>query len=110
MNEIVAMSKRSHYTYSKSKADWTATVALCASERGVATFLGVRLTLMWVERNKRRDPDNIRAGAKFVLDGLVAAGILENDGWGQVKSISDEFTVGDEPGVWVTIEGVSDNE
>jgi hypothetical protein len=46
------------------------------------------------EPNKRRDPSNILMGAaKFIEDGLQEAGLLENDGWGQVLSIRGRFYV-----------------
>ena len=49
----------------------------------------------FIEKNKKRDPDNIAAGArKFILDALVSARILENDGWKQVAGWNDTFTVG----------------
>lgn len=34
----------------------------------------VRVSITWVEPNMRRDPDNIRFAAKFVLDALVEEG------------------------------------
>ena len=48
----------------------------------------------FIEENKKRDPDNVAAGArKFILDALVSAGILENDGWKQVAGWNDTFIV-----------------
>src|SRR5688572_27215658 len=38
----------------------------------------------WVEINKMRDPDNFVFAKKFVLDGLVLAGVLPNDGWNNI--------------------------
>ena len=34
----------------------------------------------WYCQDFRRDPDNIEHGQKYILDGLVRAGILPNDG------------------------------
>ena len=55
----------------------------------------VHLSFVWFCRNRRKDPDNISsAGRKIILDGLVSAGILQNDGW----KFSDSFEVGrDQP-------------
>lgn len=48
----------------------------------------------FIEKNKKRDPDNVAAGArKFILDALVTAGVLENDGWKQVAGWTDTFMV-----------------
>ena len=52
----------------------------------------VRLSISWYEPNGRRDIDNVAAGGtKVLLDGLVQAGILPNDGRKWVKAISHQF-------------------
>ncbi len=51
----------------------------------------VKITITWFEPNARRDIDNISFGAKFVLDGLIQAGKLANDGRKQVQAIQHEF-------------------
>lgn len=48
---------------------------------------------MWFTRNKRTDPDNIAFAKKFVFDGMVKAGFIQNDGWSQVRRLEDRFTV-----------------
>lgn len=58
----------------------------------------------WIRKDKRTDPDNVAAAKKFILDGLVEAGVLSNDGWKQVGGMSDTFEVNPEnPGVIVNI-------
>lgn len=48
----------------------------------------VSVTFLWTEANRRRDLDNIAGtGQKFVLDGLVAAGVLPDDGPDWVREI-----------------------
>jgi len=46
---------------------------------------------IWYEPNKRRDPDNIAFAKKFVFDGLIQAGIIKNDGWGNIAGFTDRF-------------------
>lgn len=110
MNEIVEAGKAGKAgsrgrIYAAMKRDNTALVQLCA--RLLHPMAAAHVRLEWREPNRRRDPDNVRAGAKFVLDGLVAAGILSGDGWSQIRSIRDEFGLdADRPGVWVTLEEV----
>lgn len=53
----------------------------------------VKMNYTWVERNKRRDKDNITAGRKYIQDALVELGILENDGWDNIQSFADTFEV-----------------
>jgi hypothetical protein len=38
----------------------------------------------WFHKNKRKDPDNVEFTQKFLLDGMVTKGMLDNDGFGQV--------------------------
>lgn len=64
----------------------------------------VRIHFVWVEKNRKRDKDNVVAGQKFILDALVARQILTNDGWKQIASITHAWTVSKTPGVHVVIE------
>lgn len=54
----------------------------------------VHISYTYYEPNKRRDLDNIAGVAhKFVQDSLVKCGVLENDGWRNIKGFSDQFYV-----------------
>ena len=63
------------------------------------------LEFFWCEPDKRRDPDNIAAGKKFILDALVLSGVLPKDSQRWVKKLSDEFVEPNpkDPGVCVVI-------
>ena len=89
--------------YARIKEQWTQTCALHALAAGLKHLDRVRLEFQWVERNRQRNPDNIACAHKYILDGLVNAKVLDNDGWSQVAGWSDSFEVGDKPGVWVTL-------
>ena len=51
------------------------------------------LHFRWYEKNRRRDPDNIASGAKFVLDAMIKQGCLANDNWQYIRYISHDFIV-----------------
>ena len=54
----------------------------------------VRMRYLWVEKDRRRDKDNISAfGRKVIQDALVKAGKLRNDGWQNIAGFSDDFAV-----------------
>lgn len=53
----------------------------------------VNVHFKWVEPNMRRDKDNIRFAAKFILDALVESGVIKNDNWAHIGDMSDEFLV-----------------
>jgi len=97
MNEIVKAKGRpawSKNSYTNLKKRWTEDVWKHARSKKLPAFPGrVVIEFRWFERDRRRDPDNIAAGRKFILDGLVAAGVLKGDGWRYVQSWTDRFDV-----------------
>lgn len=44
----------------------------------------------WIEINRRRDPDNFIFAKKFVLDGMVKAGMIPKDGWSHIAGFGGE--------------------
>ncbi len=113
MNELIAAAKGSRGTgrgYSRIKRQWTETVWALAKAKRLPKFERARFVFTWVEKHRRRDPDNIAAGGrKLILDGLVKAGVIPGDGWAHVAWWSDAFTL-DSPaegcGVMVFLEAV----
>jgi Holliday junction resolvase RusA-like endonuclease len=82
-------AKRHSMVYSRLKKQWTIFCGACARAGvGEKKIEGsVRVRVVWNEPNRRRDPDNVQAGIKFILDGIVKAGILPNDGWKNVAAV-----------------------
>ncbi len=110
MNEIIKASKSRYggsFGYSLMKRKWTNIVkdSIALHSNGKPPeFNCVKVVFKWIEKNKRRDPDNIAAGRKFVLDGAVKAGLIPNDTWKHVHSWDDYFLVDSkQPGVWVSV-------
>lgn len=70
---------RSHWSKSSSvKKEWTNKIALLS--RNKTQFTGkVWLEFTWYVKSFARDADNISASAKYIMDGLVKAGIIKND-------------------------------
>jgi len=87
------------------------------NEKIVSEFIGqqladikfkgkVRLDFIWVERDKKRDLDNICFAKKFILDALVKNQIIQTDDWKGVEGFTDSFLVDkDNPRIEVIIEG-----
>ncbi len=112
LNEIIAAAKGAGgrgFAYAKMKRELGDTVWATAKAARLQPVVLARLAFRWVEKDRRRDPDNVSsAGRKFILDGLVKAGVLQGDGWAHVAGWSDAFDV--DPvrhGVEVTIEEAS---
>lgn len=92
LNEIIKVSKAHPMAYSNMKKTWGATVEGALRQYKLKPMRGpVSVHFFWVEPTKRRDPDNIRTGSKFILDALVKAGILPTDGQKTVWKITDAF-------------------
>lgn len=108
MNETIDMAKRFAPGYGKPSGS---RFNIYASEKlrlgdlvkdyctlqGLTPIKGpVTVTFQWSERKRkngqRRDPDNVAAGKKYILDGLVKAGVLKDDGPDIVKGLLDVFT------------------
>lgn len=54
----------------------------------------VNMHYLWVERDRRRDKDNISGfGRKVIQDALVQIHALRNDGWANIGRYSDDFMV-----------------
>lgn len=109
LNEIIDAAKRNPHEYARMKETCTVMVAWLAKK--LPRFEKVALVITWYEPDQRRDPDNIMAGQKFILDGLVAAGTIPNDSQKYVRGIMHRFEVDRQnPRVEVEIVDVEKNE
>lgn len=108
LNDMIAAAKGCGgrgYSYARMKKAWTNSIALIARGARIPHMNRVRFDFHWHELDRSRNKDNICAARKFVWDGLVLAGVLDNDGWKQIADDwTDEFTVDRQPGVTVTLE------
>lgn len=108
LNELISAINRNRFIGNKLKQEQTQLVALYA-KRLKKLKNPVYLEFVWHEPNSKRDPDNLAAGKKFCLDGLVVAGILPNDTQKWVLGFTDQWILSDTPGVLITIKEVTDD-
>lgn len=93
-NEAINRAKGGIYLSNRLKRAETKRCALAAIVGQVPKLKKpIRLHFHWVEPNRRRDLDNIRYAAKFVIDGLRECRKLENDGWRWIVGMSDTWQV-----------------
>lgn len=92
LNEMISASKIHFAVYSKMKKKWTNMVwAMALKEHVDKATEPVVVRMLWFEPAKsRRDPDNVVASKKFILDGLVKAGVIENDSHKYVEGFIDK--------------------
>lgn len=77
---------RSHWSKSdKTKEIWTKRIQKWAE--GAESFQGnVWIDFEWRIHTRNNDPDNVSAAAKFVMDGLVDAGVIKGDSLMTIQS------------------------
>lgn len=109
LNEFINKQRTNAYVGAKAKKKST---NICekyirqAMDEGVQFSFPCKLKFTWYDKNKKKDPDNIAFQKKFILDGMIQAGFVENDGWKQIKGFSDEFFIDkDNPRVEVEVDG-----
>ena len=101
MNDIVDWSKKVHRVGKLRINRWQGThkpkneqrIALFARQQGFLGGAG-HWTFLHLQPHRRRDPDNITAGAhKVIFDALVNDKRLKNDGWAHILGIRDYWRV-----------------
>lgn len=105
-NEYIAACRNSKFGANNVKHKVENDIRIQIAAQSVRQIIKpVILHFTWFEANRKRDLDNIAFSKKFIQDALVRAGILENDGWRQVKGFTDNFIVDKEnPRVEITVE------
>ena len=107
LNEMIRTARGNKYAAAAQKKKYT---ALVATEIMVQTerphFEAISLDITWIETKKKRDPDNVFAAAKFILDGMVAAAIIDDDERDHVASITNRIAVSDFRGVAIMVSSV----
>lgn len=96
LNDMIAAAKagRGKYQpYARDKGAYTDMVAWYCKAARVPHLPRVRVRITWIEPDARRDPDNIAAAAKYVMDGLVEAGVIQDDRQRYVAGIEHAWAV-----------------
>ena len=107
LNEVLAaaVKRRGKWNaYNDLKASYGEYIQTIIRKAKLTPIQRANISFCWVEQSQRRDKDNVRMAAKFILDALVVTKILPNDGWKQIGTLSDTFEVdGSKPGVYVEL-------
>ena len=103
LNDMIAAAKKHYHAWNNMKKD-----AQCQ----ISWFLHrlpqikrpVKIWFIWNEADYKRDPDNVSAAAKFILDELVRLRKIQNDSSRWVKGIYHDYTYGGDYKVTVYLE------
>lgn len=95
LNDYINAERSHRQKAAKMKKQYQDAVMLCIRHQIPNRFDGpVYMYYTWVEKDRRRDKDNIAAfGRKVIQDALVKAGVLKNDGWANIVGFLDTFEV-----------------
>ena len=84
-----ANSRGNHYQRATTVRRWRETVGWAARAARIPRLGRVDVELMLIPCNRRRrDPDNLAGALKPALDGIVDAGILDDDSSQHVASVT----------------------
>lgn len=109
LNEMTNANRTNKFAGSKQKKKYTNLVAWeCKAQKLKPLKKKINVEFLWRCKNKRRDKDNIMAGQKYIFDGLQVAGIIANDGWGEIGDINHKFKIDKNEGVEVLLKEVQE--
>ena len=102
LNDYIRECRGNRYVAARTKKQLE--FFLSSRMKHAPEFTGpVFLNFEWIEKDHKRDPDNVAFGKKFVLDALVKGGKIPNDTQRYIAGFRDTFTYGDEYGLRLTI-------
>ena len=109
-NQQEAAARSNRFAAASMKKKYTEIARVYFAKYGVQNIGLSEFTFTWIEPNRKKDPDNISGGVKFIFDGMQKAGFLKNDGWKNVAKISHKFLTSSRIGVFVDVVDLWDNE
>ena len=85
-----SLNKRGHWSErAETVKAWRAVAGWTAAGAGIPRLDKASITLVMTPADRRRrDPDGIVGALKPCIDGLVDAGVLADDSWRHVSSVS----------------------
>ena len=100
LNETINSARTSKYASSKTKKRWNTLIADNSKHlKPYSEELKVWFHFTWILKSKMKDFDNVSSGIKYILDGLVIAGIIKDDSQRYVGNrFVHDFTIDRENG------------
>lgn len=95
LNEYTKVNRSNRYQAAAMKNQTEHLIGLMIKSqlRNVEIDKQVTINYLWIEKDRRRDKDNIAFAKKFIQDAMVKTGILKNDGWKEIEGFTDSFSV-----------------
>ncbi|MDN6385504.1 MAG: hypothetical protein L0J65_01950 [Alkalibacterium sp.] len=97
LNQYTSANRRNKFGGARKKKEATQICALHTKKAMNEGFkfhaFPVNLQFDWYAKDRRSDKDNIAFMRKFVFDGWIKAGLLDNDGWQEIGNWTDNFHI-----------------
>jgi len=96
LNEYTRANRTNAYKGHEMKREWQgeAQLSIIRQLRGRTAKTPVFIRYRFYEQNKKRDHDNVSGFAhKVIQDAMVSAGLLDNDGWDDIRGYEDLFFI-----------------
>lgn len=93
LNTYINGERRNRFIGAKIKKENTENVMWQVGGSEKITNYPIKIDFHWYTKDLKKDPDNISFAKKFILDGLVEKGVLENDTRKFIDGFSDSFYV-----------------
>lgn len=100
LNETINFARTGKYVSSGIKKKWNKLIADNSTHlKPYSPKRKVWLHFTWILKSKMKDFDNVSSGIKYILDGLVIAGIIKDDSQKYVGNrLIHEFIIDREKG------------
>lgn len=111
LNDIIRLSKdgrRNYQPYAIVKSQYERLIRCECRRQNIRSVKRCNVTITWVCKDRRRDKDNIIAGQKFLFDSLQKAGVIENDSWKCIGTITHKFEINKDEKIIVELEEIKD--
>lgn len=107
LNDYVRVCRSNAFQAAKFKKDIERDIGVYISRLPVFDK-PIKINFLWIEKNKRRDLDNVAFAKKFILDAMVKLGKLKDDNRRFVTAFTDDFRYKDENKVILEITEVDE--
>jgi Holliday junction resolvase RusA-like endonuclease len=95
LNDYISAERTNKHIAASIKKKQTKLITLYCKQLKINKTKQYDLEINWFTKNKRKDSDNVFFAIKFIQDGMVEAGVIENDGYKQIRNISNRRFIGE---------------
>jgi len=94
LNKYINSNRKNKYAGNNQKQSLTRLYRLQLQNEGRIELKNSKIVMIWKLKDKRMDPDNVAFNKKFVLDGMVNSGLIEDDRHKHIGGFEDIFEYG----------------